>query len=151
MLHANLYVSYIYSAVHMISMSNIQDLLNPETTVSPTTSQNPQTTVHTKPTTTTTTTTTIIPTTRKTSTTTTTTTPPPTTSTTTTTTTTTTTPPPTTSTTTTLTPPPTVPMCHTCTGVNCSRADLQECNTGATYCMNTMTQDQNGIRTITRG
>nr|XP_022310890.1 uncharacterized protein LOC111116194 [Crassostrea virginica] len=42
-------------------------------------------------------------------------------------------------------------MCHTCTGVNCSRADLQECNTGATYCMNTMTQDQNGIRTITRG
>ena len=134
LLHANLYVSYIYSAVHMISMSNIQDLLNPETTVSPTTSQNPQTTVHTKPTTTTTTTTTIIPTTRKTSTTTTT-----------------TTPPPTTSTTTTLTPPPTVPMCHTCTGVNCSRADLQECNTGATYCMNTMTQDQNGIRTITRG
>ncbi|XP_048750656.2 uncharacterized protein LOC125662472 [Ostrea edulis] len=85
----------------------------------------------------------------------------PTTSTTTTSTITTTTQKPTTSTTTTSTAKPTTattiesttappPMCHTCSNVTCTGADLQECNTGSEYCMNTMTQTRDGSRTISR-
>ncbi|XP_061190226.1 uncharacterized protein LOC133198097 [Saccostrea echinata] len=43
------------------------------------------------------------------------------------------------------------PMCHTCSNVTCSSADLQECNTGSEYCMNTLKQHSDGSRTITRG
>ncbi|XP_062588562.1 uncharacterized protein LOC134250227 isoform X2 [Saccostrea cucullata] len=58
------------------------------------------------------------------------------------------------STTTTSTPKTTTvapPMCHTCSNVTCSSADLQECNTGSEYCMNTLIQQRDGSRIITRG
>lgn len=45
---------------------------------------------------------------------------------------------------------PPVPQCYTCDRVNCTDGDLQECNTGTEFCMNTLKQGGDGSRTITR-
>nr|XP_034319194.1 uncharacterized protein LOC105345443 isoform X1 [Crassostrea gigas] len=133
----------------IVPKSKIQDLLKETTTSSATT--RPYTTQYSTISPTqealTTQPTTILPTTTKTTTSTTTTPKPTTTSTERTTTATTTT----TSTTTkaAVTTPP-IPQCHTCDSVNCTDGDLQECNTGTEYCMNTLRQGGDGSRTITR-